>query len=368
MSDFFDGLEGVIAATTVLSEVDGEAGQLILRGRFVEDLAGWRFEEALALLWDGWIAEPAGGWTPALAAARAAAFETMAPIDAALTALPPVEIARALLARIADGDDAATALRLVGGFAVFLAAAVRASRGELPLAPDPQLGHAADLLRMLRGAPASAGEVAALDAYLVTVIDHGLNASTFAARVAASTRAGLVSSTLAGLSALMGPLHGGAPGPVLDMLEAIGEPANARVWLEAALDRGERLMGFGHRVYRVRDPRADALKRAVRALSSVAGGAAGRLALVEAVERAAIAVLAERKPGRRLDANVELYTAILLEALAIPPAAFTGLFAAARVAGWVAHAREQASTGRLIRPLSRYVGPIPSSPETRSVA
>jgi citrate synthase len=189
------------------------------------------------------------------------------------------------------------------------------------------------------------------------VIDHGLNASTFAARVAASTRAGLVSAALAGLSALKGPLHGGAPGPVIDMLDAIGTPDQARTWLEAALDGGDRLMGFGHRVYRVRDPRADALKTAIRRL----GADQGRLALGEAVEAAALEILRTRKPDRALETNVEFYTALLLEALSIPPAAFTCIFAAGRVAGWTAHAWEQVATGRLIRPQSIYVGPVPAA-------
>ena len=190
----------------------------------------------------------------------------------------------------------------------------------------------------------------------MTVLDHGLNASTFAARVVASTDAGLLSAVVAGLCALKGPLHGGAPGPVLDMLDAIGTAADAESWLDSALARGERLMGFGHRIYRVRDPRADVLKGAVARLK--AGG--NRIAFAEAVEAAALTVLARRKPGRRLDTNVEFYTALLLEALRIPRAGFTPVFAAGRSAGWVAHAIEQAATGRIIRPQSRYVGPWPA--------
>ncbi|HKP78927.1 MAG TPA: citrate synthase, partial [Phenylobacterium sp.] len=227
--------------------------------------------------------------------------------------------------------------------------------GEAPVAPDPTLTHAADILRMLRGAPASRAEADALDTYLVTVVDHGLNASTFAARVVASTRAGLTSAVLAGISALKGPLHGGAPGPVIEMLDQIGEPANARAWIEAALARGDRLMGFGHRVYKVRDPRADALKGAVRWLDA----RQGRLEFAEAVEAAALAILREHKPNRSLETNVEFYTALLLEALAFPPGAFTCVFAMGRVAGWLAHAREQLAGGRLIRPASVYVGPMP---------
>src|SRR6185503_3018479 len=168
--------------------------------------------------------------------------------------------------------------------AVFAPAVIRAGGGLQPTPPDPALGHAEDMLRMLRGEAAPRADAAALDAYLVTIIDHGLNASTFAARVAAPTLAGLTSAALAGISALTGPLHGGAPGPVIDMLDGIGRPENATRWLEAAIDRGDRLMGFGHGVYRVRDPRADALKRAVQSLAEASPELPGRLKLAEAVE------------------------------------------------------------------------------------
>jgi citrate synthase len=162
------------------------------------------------------------------------------------------------------------------------------------------------------------------------------------------------------MSALKGPLHGGAPGPVLDMLDAIGTPEHAEPWLEAALDRGERLMGFGHRIYRVRDPRADALKAALRRLARAGQVDAGRVRLAEAVEAAALAILKRRKPNRPLDTNVEFYTALLLEALGFPRDAFTAIFAAGRSGGWIAHAREQATTGRLLRPQSVYIGPRPN--------
>jgi citrate synthase len=360
MTTWSDGLEGVIAAETVLSEVDGEAGRLLIRGRTLDELAGrWRFEDVLALLWDGFFDAALGDPGPALGQARVEAFAEVAHLDEALARRAPVEAVRALMARLPDGEDLALALQLAAAPAVFTPAVLRAAAGLAPLVPDPALSHAADILRMGRGKCASAAEAAALDAYLVTVADHGLNASTFTARVVASTRAGLTSAVLSGFSALKGPLHGGAPGPVIEMLDAIGRPAQARAWLEAALDRGDRLMGFGHRVYRVRDPRADALKRAVRGLTESCGGATGRLALAEAVEAAALAILAERKPGRSLQTNVELYTALLLEALDFPPSAFTCVFAMGRVAGWIAHAREQMLGGRLIRPQSRYVGPRP---------
>jgi citrate synthase len=355
-----DGLEGVVAAETVLSEVDGLAGRLIIRGHSLDELAGrTTYEEVTRLLWDGFFDDLPADLAPALGAARAEVFAEVSALDTGLLDRTPIEAMRALTARLADGDDLAVALRLTAAPAVFTAAVVRAQAGEAPVRPDPALSHAADALRMLRGKPASPAEVKALDTYLVTVSDHGLNASTFAARVIASTRAGLTSAVLGGISALKGPLHGGAPGPVIEMLDEIGSPANAQAWLETALDRGDRLMGFGHRVYKVRDPRADALKRAVKAMGAGSNVLPGRLAFAEAVEAAALAVLKARKPNRSLQTNVEFYTALLLEALAFPPDAFTCVFASGRSAGWVAHAREQVAGGRLIRPQSLYIGPTP---------
>lgn len=351
-----DGLEGVVAAETVLSEVDGAAGVLIVRGCSLDELAGrTTYEQVVALLFGGFYPDLPVDLPAALGAARAEVFAEVSALDTGLLDRTPIEAMRALTARLADGDDMQTALRLLAAPAVFTAAVVRAQAGEAPVAPDPALSHAADILRMLRGKPASKAEADALDTYLVTVADHGLNASTFAARVVASTRAGLTSAVLAGISALKGPLHGGAPGPVIEMLDEIGDPANARAWIEAALARGDRLMGFGHRVYKVRDPRADALKTAVRWLDA----RQGRLEFAEAVEAAALAILREHKPERSLETNVEFYTALLLEALDFPPSAFTCVFAMGRVAGWLAHAREQLAGGRLIRPASLYVGPAP---------
>ncbi len=355
-----DGLEDVVAAETVLSEVDGQRGVLIIRGRSLDDLASRAsFEEVTRLLWDGFFDDLPDDLQPALGAARVEVFNEVAGLDTGLLDRSPVEAMRALTARLADGDDLATALRLLAAPAVFTAAVVRAQAGEAPIAPYPAIGHAADILRMIRGTPPSAAEARALDTYLVTVSDHGLNASTFAARVIASTLAGLTSAVLGGIGALKGPLHGGAPGPVIEMLDGIGRPENARPWIEQALARGDRLMGFGHRIYKVRDPRADALKGAVRKMTEGSNVLPGRLAFAEAVEAAALAILKAHKPNRPLDTNVEFYTALLLEALDFPPSAFTCVFAMGRTAGWIAHAREQVAGGRLIRPQSRYVGPEP---------
>jgi citrate synthase len=351
------GLEHVVAAETVLSDVDGENGRLVIRGWPVEALAAsLDFEAVAALMWDGFFAQSP---TPEVLRARlgAARVEAFRRFDLHVADGDIVRALRLGWAGLPDDETLDAAILLAAAGPVFTAAAVRRSRGEQPMPPDAALSMSADFLRMLRGSPASPAEVRALDAYFATICDHGLNASTFAARVVASTRAGLVSAVVAGLSALKGPLHGGAPGPVLDMLDAIGAPGNAEAWIEGALQRGERLMGFGHRVYRVRDPRADALKAALKGLP----GTAGRIAFAEQIEREALARLRRRYPARALETNVEFYTALLLEALEIPRSAFTCVFACGRALGWIAHAREQIAEGRLVRPRSVYRGPLPAA-------
>lgn len=353
-----EGLEGVVAAHTILSHVDGAAGHLVIRGYELDQLAGrTRFVEAAHLLLDGFFDDlpDLAELDSQLGQARVEAFEYANVAKAIPSGLNAFEAVRALVARLPDGDDLQIALLLLAGVSVFTAAVARARQGMPLIPPNPALDHATDMLRMMKGTVPTPAEVAALDTYLVTVCDHGLNASTFAARVTASTLAGLTSAVLSGINTLKGPLHGGAPGPVIEMLDEIGDAGNARTWIERAIDRGDRLMGFGHRVYRVRDPRADALKKAVRKI----GPDAGRLAHAEAVELAALEILRLRKPERSLQTNVEFYTALLLEALGFDPDEFTCVFAMGRTLGWIAHAREQVANGRLIRPSSVYIGPVP---------
>lgn len=348
------GLDAVVAAETVLSHVDGQAGRLVLRGFDLEELAGRRsYEEVLALLWQGFA--PVEDVAVALGRARATAFGILEPRLPALDGLTPIEAVRGGLALLADAEAEPHHLLATAAASVLAAAASRRAAGLPAVAPDPALGHAADFLRMLRDDVPSAAHARALDTYLVTIADHGLNASTFAARVIASTRAGMLSALVGGVCALKGPLHGGAPGPVLDMLDAIGAAGNIEPWLTDALQRGDRLMGFGHRVYRVRDPRADVLKRVVTELR----GETNRIRFAEAVEATAIGLLAQRKQGRGLDTNVEFYTALLLEALALPRDLFTAVFAVGRIGGWAAHVLEQEQSRRIIRPQSAYVGPLP---------
>jgi len=354
-----NGLEGVVVAETLTSSVDGEAGELIIGGRAVGDLSGVvPFERVCGLMWerDVEVAVPLG-------AARARAFERLPDLGRALSLADGMDALRASVAQLDDTSREG----VTGAVAVFAAAWSRTRRGLDPIAPDPEAAHAADYLRMLHGDAPTDGAAAAMDAYFAAVVDHGMNASTFAARVVASTESDRVSSVVAAIGALKGRLHGGAPGPVLDMLDAVGAPERAEAWVREALDAKERIMGMGHRVYRVRDPRAAVLERAVEQLDSVADPA--RLALARAVEQAAERQLRERKPDRPLRANVEFYTALLLEALGIERALFTPTFACARVVGWCAHYDEQRAEGRLIRPRARYVGPRPeAAPALRSRA
>ncbi|HWA20016.1 MAG TPA: citrate synthase/methylcitrate synthase [Devosia sp.] len=347
------GLDDVVAAETVLSDMDGLAGRLIIRGHSLDELAGhMSFEEIASLLLDGAFDEALTA--DALGKARVEIFFRFAPELKSVAGMPVFDAMRALIAKIEDDSSIGTSLGLIAAPAVLVPALIRAGRGQEAVAPDPKLSHAADILGMLTGQRPDSAAARAFATYLVTVSDHGLNASTFTARVVASTQAGLVSCALAALGALKGPLHGGAPGPVLDMLDAIGTPDRARPVLREMLDRGERLMGFGHRIYRVRDPRADALKAALGGLPE-----SPRMALALAVEATALALLKARKPDRPLETNVEFFTALLLDALGFPRETFTAVFAMGRMAGWIAHAREQAISGRLIRPKSLYVGPVP---------
>jgi citrate synthase len=345
------GLESIVAAETILSDVDGLNGQLTIRGNSLDQLArSTSFEALLALLWSGFFERDitVQQLETRLGAARVAAYARLAK----LPAFNAIETLRIGMCLCPDGDGLDQAIDLVAMTAVATGMSARRLLNLPSIAPDPNLTQAADILAMITAEQPSSAQTSALDTYLVTVSDHGLNASTFAARVVASTRAGLPSAAIAGLSALKGPLHGGAPGPVLDMLDAITSPEDAVEWIEGAFARGERLMGFGHRVYRVRDPRADALKGAIALLPA----SAGRLNFAVAIETTALVELAKRYPTRKLETNVEFYTALLLEALNIPRETFTCVFACGRIAGWIAHAKEQLATNRLIRPMSVYVG------------
>lgn len=254
-----------------------------------------------------------------------------------------------------ERDARKAAHRVIAVLPTIVATYWRYRRGEDPPTPRDGLSHAANYLYMLTGEEPSESAVRGLETYLNTVIDHGLNASTFSARVVVSTESDLISAATAAVGALKGPLHGGAPGPVLDMLRAVHESGDPEGYVEETLDAGERLMGFGHRVYRVRDPRAAVLEAATERLYSRQQGST-LFETAQAFEDVATTMLAEQVPDRRLDTNVEFYTALLLDGVGVPKELFTPTFAVSRVGGWMAHALEQLEDNRLIRPSSQYVG------------
>ncbi len=357
------GLEGIVAASTRLSHVDGEAGQLILAGYAVEDLAPQAsFEEVAYLFLQGRLPAPAErvAFAQDLARRRAlprAAIEVLR--KAAAAQAPPMDALRMAAPLLSLGreenplDDALTA---IAAFPTAVGVYWRFRNGETPVPIRADLPHAAHYLHQLSGAEPTPERARALETYLNTVCDHGFNASTFAARVIASTRTDVISAITGAVGTLKGPLHGGAPGPALNMVFEIGTPERAETVIRAKLERGERLMGFGHRVYRVRDPRADVLAQAAERFYS-SGGDRNLYELARSIETTALRLLREHKPDRRLDTNVEFYTALLLHGLGLPAELFTPTFAVGRVLGWAAHCLEQLREGRLIRPQSVYIGP-----------
>ena len=364
MSEFSPGLEGVLAARTVISQVDGENGRLVYRGYVIADLAEtMSYEEVAYLLWHGELPDRAqldelSGRLRSkrgLNAAATAALKGLAPDSAPMDVLRTVVSAQGVTARLAKPDlEQAVAYSAV--FPTILAAFHRQRQGKDWIAPRPDLGHAANYLHMLTGEEPAQETVQALNSYLVLLADHGMNASTFTARVIASTDSDLVSCLVGAIGALKGPAHGGAPSLVMDQLEKIGAPENAERWGREALDRKERFMGFGHRVYRTYDPRAKILKAMCERLNPTFYALASRW------EEVALKLLKERHPERPQATNVEFYSAGLLQSVGLPKDLFPPTFAISRAAGWTAHVLEQVADNRLIRPQSEYVGPAPKKP------
>ncbi|HET9326876.1 MAG TPA: citrate synthase/methylcitrate synthase [Candidatus Eisenbacteria bacterium] len=362
------GLDGVVAARTRLSHVDGSAGQLVIGGYELKELAGRvSFEEAAYLLWRGSLPsrDELGMLEREMAISRKLPPQTMSVLRAAVAAAPidALRMACATLSLdLADPDDItppgdlAAAKMVTARFPTMVAAHLRLSAGLEPIPPREDLSHAANFLHMVLGKEPDSVAAKALDTYWVTVIDHGMNASTFAGRVIASTRSDMVSAVTGAIGALKGPLHGGAPGPVLDMLVEIGTLENAERWLRQELEAGRRIMGFGHRVYKVRDPRAEVLSRVAEQMAGAQLEDRRLFDLARGVEQVALRLLDEKKPGRNLRTNVEFYTALVLQSLGLSPKSFVALFACGRVAGWCAHVIEQHAEDHLIRPQSEYVG------------
>ncbi len=348
------GLEGVIAGETALGFVDGENGRLLYRGYRIGDLVEHGSYSAVAnLLWTGeWDRGhriSTGPIPDAVLTTLRALPTTAKPMDALRTAVsawgasrdlpypPTVEQARAITAFSPSA----------------LAAFARLRQGLEPVDPDPSLDLVEGFLYQLNGERPDPGTARALDAYFIVGSEHGFNASTFTARVITSTRSDIASAIAGAIGTMKGPLHGGAPSEVVDQLSQVGTPEHAEAWIRAALEHGERLMGFGHRVYRAYDPRAAALRKVAESMEHKPEW----LQLAIQVEDVALRVLAERHPERALKTNVEYYAAPVLQGVGLSPDLFPATFSLARHAGWTAHVLEQAGANRLIRPDVRYVGP-----------
>lgn len=363
------GLEGIVAAATNIAEVDGAQGKLTLRGYDISELSGnLEFEEVCHLLWYGKL--PTRAEFDKLKAEMSAARELPAPVIEALKALAPhaagMHVLRMGAAMLSIGDESVDSLdveasrrraaRLQAQIPAVVAHTYRIHQGKEIVHPKPEHGLAAGFLYMLEGEEPDPARVAGLNAYLVAVAEHGLNASTFTGRVVTSTDSDMVSALTAAIGALKGPKHGGVPGPVLKMLQEIGSPDKAEDFIRNEIRSGRRIMGFGHRVYKVRDPRAALLSDAAERMAEKTGDRR-LLELTQSVEQTTVRVLAEEKPGRDLYANVELYAALILHAVGVPSELFTPIFAIGRTSGWTAHMIDQIEDNRLIRPQSVYVGP-----------
>jgi citrate synthase len=358
-----EGLEGVVAATTALSHVYGEEGRLVYRGYDIHELAGKAtFEEVAYLLWNGHLPSRAelADLNAKLEANRALPAATIEILQALPPDTEPMDALRTGVSSLGCTmpgiftlePDLDQAIAISARFPAILATFFRQRQGQDPIAPVAGMNPAQSNLYQLFGKQPEERHWGPLETYLILLADHGMNASTFTARVIASTQSDICSALTGAVGALKGPLHGGAPSKVLDMLQAIGSAENVDAWLTAALDRGDRLMGFGHRVYKAEDPRAEIL----RGLAETASDPAF-FALSKTTEDRALQLLHERKPDRRLYTNVEFYSAAVLAAVGLPGDMFTPTFAVARSVGYSAHVLEQVANNRLIRPQSEFVGP-----------
>ncbi len=364
MIDVPAGLNGVIAADTTIGAVHGDEGFFHYGPHDAAALARTRsFEEVWYLVRSGQLPDEAelAAFRAEVASHRSVPTELLdllrvvaATEATALSKLRSVLSVAAGFDPVIDIDDATRreqSLRLAAMVPSILAALYRLEAGREPVQPDPQLGHAAAYLHEVIGERPTPVAARAVEQYLILTLDHGFNASTFTARVAASTGATVADSVCSALGSLAGPLHGGAPSRALDALDAIGEPSNAAAWVRGEMEAGRKIMGFGHAVYRAPDPRSGLLREVAERL----GGELVERAI--AIEAEILVTLAELKPGRPLPSNVEFYAGVVMQSAGLPPEMFTPTFAVSRTAGWCAHIVEQAAVGKLIRPSSRYVGP-----------
>ena len=347
---------------TAITGIDGASGTLTYRGYRIEDVVRYLGYEATAgLLIAGIRPGEAGapefskelparrGLPPGLVRVLEALPMDSPPVDGFRTAVSAMDD----LARVAP-PTANEALDLIARSPTVVARLYHRQTGSDARGPDPQLGHVANYLWMVQGSRPAPERVRALERYFVLLADHGISASTLALRVVLSTRSDLASAVSAALGALKGPLHGGAPPEVLEMLDAVGSADRVEDWIDRTLDQKGRLFGFGHPTYRVEDPRAALLREFAKEVA-----APDRYALARRFEDVALQRLAQRRPEQPLFTNVDFYGAVLLEGVGLPRELFTPTFALARTAGWSAHALEQVAQNRLVRPAERYVGPAP---------
>lgn len=358
------GLEGIIAAETDVSLVDGINGYLVYRGYWAKELAlNYSYEDAVYLLIYGCL--PNREESERFASLLAANRELPAYVIDLIRGLPDdmdmMSVLRTAVSALGTSEyqwepDDGQAIRAIGAIPSIVACRYHHVSKTDVVPSDPALGHVANYLYMLSGKNPSAAHVKALNAYFVLTMEHAMNASTFAARTIASTQSDLISAIAGAIGALKGPLHGGAPFEVIQMLNDIGAKENAGHWLRRKLEDGERIMGFGHRVYKTRDPRAEALREIVEQLT----GDDPWLDFAVHVENTALTLLEQYKPGRRLYTNVEFYAAAVFRAVNLPDTLYTATFTASRVAGWSAHILEQAPVNRIFRPQSTYTGVMPA--------
>ncbi|TDD65755.1 citrate synthase 2 [Jiangella aurantiaca] len=358
MTEVKHGLEGVVAFETQIAEPDKEGGALRYRGVDIDDLVGRvPFGNVWGLLVDG-------AFDPGLPPAEPLELpvrtgDVRVDVQSAVATLAPLWGFKPLL-DTSDEDARDQLARSASTALSFVAQSARHAAGQAPV-PDDVVAQAGSIVEQFmvrwRGEP-DPRHSAAVDAYLTSAAEHGMNASTFTARVVASTGADVAASLSAAVGAMSGPLHGGAPSRVLAMIDEIERTGDPVSYVKGILDRGERLMGFGHRVYRAEDPRARTLRRVARELG------APRYEVAEAFEKAALSELHERKPDRVLATNVEFWAAIVLDFAEVPASMFTSMFTCARTAGWCAHILEQRKTGRLVRPSAMYAGPGARTPDT----
>lgn len=367
------GLEGIVVASTHIADVNGLAGELVYAGHMMEEIIEREcsYEDVLYLLLRGVLPSPkdSQSFTKELASRRLLSTEMITLIDALPNKLNYMDAFRTGISALGCDIDTSyppteeQALSLIAKAPVIVSRYYRRQTGQAILESNPAFSHVANYLYLLTGhapdTPDGKAYAQALDTYFVTTIEHGMNASTFTARVTTSTQADLISAITAAISTLKGPLHGGAPSEIIHMLDAIGTKENAEPWIRKLLESGGRLMGFGHRVYKSYDPRAKALQKVVDALPHDDGNA--YLALSRHVEKIAIQLLNEYKPGRNLYPNVEFGAAAVLRAVNLPAELYPTTFGVARCGGWAAHIIEQSQHNRLIRPSSIYTGEWPQA-------